>query len=95
MLGRRKGERSASGLCQRFPPESAAFFRRLLEEPSVRPLPAEESVPTNLLKRFQAVMLEDRCIIVCRRSFPRCGKDAEGIRGRARVGSIAPCVGAC
>lgn len=54
---------SAPGLFQRFTQESAEFFRRLLEELSAHQMRAEATVPTKLLKQFQAVILEDSSII--------------------------------
>ncbi len=63
VMGRREGALTASGLCQRFTPESAEFFRRILEELSAHHLRAEESVPPKVLQHFQAVLLEASSII--------------------------------
>lgn len=63
VLGRREVDLSAPGLSQRFTPESAEFFRHLLEELSAQQVRAEESVPTKALQQFPAVILEDSSII--------------------------------
>jgi len=63
VMGRREVELTASGLCQRFTPESAEFFRRVLEALSAHHLRAEEPVPTKVLQQFHAVILEDSSII--------------------------------
>lgn len=63
VLGRREVDLSAPGLFQRFTPESAEFFRRLLEELVAHQIRAEETAPTRLLKQFQAVILEDSSVI--------------------------------
>jgi hypothetical protein len=63
VLGRREGDLSAPGLCQRVTPEAAKFFRHVLEERAAHHLRAEEAVPTTFLQPVQAVILEDRSIM--------------------------------
>ncbi len=59
VLCRREVSISASGLTQRFSPESAVFFQRLLEKLTQADLQAEAEVQSALLRRFGAVLLED------------------------------------
>ena len=63
LLGRRDVQISASGLCQRFSREAVTLFQRLVEEAIALGIQAEEAVPSDLLKRFEAVILEDSTTI--------------------------------
>ena len=58
VAGRREVEITASGLCQRFPPQAADFLQRLLERLTQVRLQAE-AAPMALLKRLRAVIVED------------------------------------
>ena len=58
VAGRREVEITASGLCQRFPPQAADFLQRLLERLTQVRLQAEVA-PMALLKRLRAVIVED------------------------------------
>jgi hypothetical protein len=58
VIGRREVEITASGVCQRFTQAAADFLQRLLERLTRVRLQAE-AVPTSLLKRFTAVIVEE------------------------------------
>ena len=63
VLGRREVSITASGLFQRFGPESAAFFERLLAELTATRLTAQQAAPSAVLRRFSAVIVEDSSVI--------------------------------
>jgi DDE family transposase len=62
ILQRRQVSITASGLSQRFTQEAATFMQRLLERLASVQLPAE-AVEVPLLRRFSAVMVEDRSVV--------------------------------
>jgi hypothetical protein len=59
ILGRREVQISASGLSQRFTEEACQLLQRLLEEAVALGIKAQQAVPSDLLSRFEAVILED------------------------------------
>lgn len=86
ILGRREVQISASGLCQRFTEEAAELLQRLLEEAVALQIQAQEAVPSDLLKRFEAVILEDSTSIrlpaLLAADWPSCG----GGQGQSKAG---------
>lgn len=85
---RREVEITASGWHQRFTPEAVAFLERLLERLTQVRLQAE-AAPVALLKRFQAVIVEDSSSI----SFPEelvelwrgCGGSADSCQAMLKL----------
>src|SRR5262245_50845428 len=63
ILRRREVTITASGVCQRFTKEAAAFLQRLLERLTQVQLPAER-VDIPLLRQFSAVIVEDSSSIM-------------------------------
>ncbi len=62
LVCQREVDITASGWCQRFTPEAAAFLERLLQRLTQVRLEAE-AAPVALLKRFTAVIVEDSSAI--------------------------------
>ncbi len=77
IVGRRDVQISASGLSQRFTQEAAQLLQRLREEAVALGIEAEQAVPSELLSRFEAVILEDSTSIrlpgILADLWPSCG----------------------
>lgn len=86
VFGRREVDISASGLHQRFTPESAEFLGRVFDELSSQQIKAEEAVPSSLLKRFEAVMLEDSSVIGLPNELARIWQGCGGHPGASQAG---------
>jgi Transposase DDE domain len=83
---RRETDISEAGLCQRFTPEAAVFFERVMQELVQESIEAQQPAPIGLFTHFDAVVLEDSTTITLPDSMHRIWMGHGGGQGQSRAG---------